>query len=155
MNIILWAFFQHNADRLLKLIEGVYRWLPLGTVVNNKVLVVHGGISDTTDLDLIRSLDRGKVNIRWFSLKYLKSYLLQIFHTNYTVHYPRYTSHPRISHFTSPRYAEHSVLYNEQFIRSVNVSNINFSIEFEYRFICIKIFDSIKNWERSRERELF
>lgn len=51
---------KHNAERLLKLIEGVYRWLPLGTIVNNRVLVVHGGIADTTDLDLIRSLDRGK-----------------------------------------------------------------------------------------------
>lgn len=53
---------QHNAERLLKLIEGVYRWLPLGTIINNRVLVVHGGISDTTDLDLIKSLDRGKVS---------------------------------------------------------------------------------------------
>lgn len=32
----------------------------MGTIVNNRVLVVHGGISDSTDLDLIRSLDRGK-----------------------------------------------------------------------------------------------
>lgn len=54
-------FLQHNAERLLKLIDEVYRWLPLGTIVNNGVLVVHGGISDSTDLDLIRSLDRGKV----------------------------------------------------------------------------------------------
>lgn len=38
----------------------MYRWLPLGTIVNNRVLVVHGGISDSTDLDLIRSLDRSK-----------------------------------------------------------------------------------------------
>lgn len=53
--------FQHNAERLLRLIERVYRWLPLGTVVNNKVLVVHGGISDTTDLDWVRNLDRQKV----------------------------------------------------------------------------------------------
>jgi serine/threonine-protein phosphatase with EF-hand domain len=53
---------QRNSEKLLKLIEGVYRWLPLGTIVNNKVLIVHGGISDTTDLDLIRSLDRGKVS---------------------------------------------------------------------------------------------
>lgn len=53
---------QHNAERLLKLIDEVYRWLPLGTIVNNRVLVVHGGISDSTDLDLIRSLDRGKVS---------------------------------------------------------------------------------------------
>lgn len=54
---------QHNAERLLKLIDEVYRWLPLGTIVNNRVLVVHGGISDSTDLDLIRSLDRGKVSV--------------------------------------------------------------------------------------------
>lgn len=54
---------QHNAERLLKLIDEVYRWLPLGTIVNNGVLVVHGGISDSTDLDLIRSLDRGKVRV--------------------------------------------------------------------------------------------
>ncbi|KRT80131.1 HLH domain-containing protein [Oryctes borbonicus] len=52
--------YRNNSEKLLKLIEGVYRWLPLGTIVNNKVLIVHGGISDTTDLDLIKSLDRGK-----------------------------------------------------------------------------------------------
>lgn len=56
----LWIL-QHNAERLLKLIEGVYRWLPLGTIINNRVFVVHGGISDTTDLDMIRSLERDKV----------------------------------------------------------------------------------------------
>ncbi|KAJ8978307.1 hypothetical protein NQ317_008179 [Molorchus minor] len=49
-----------NSEKLLKLIEGVYRYLPLGTIVNNKVLIVHGGISDSTDLEMIRSLDRGK-----------------------------------------------------------------------------------------------
>lgn len=53
---------QHNAERLLKLIEEIYRWLPLGTIVNNRVFVVHGGISDSTDLDLLKSLDRGKVS---------------------------------------------------------------------------------------------
>ncbi|XP_049810446.1 serine/threonine-protein phosphatase rdgC [Schistocerca nitens] len=52
--------YRQNADRLLKLIEVVYRSLPLGTVVNNKVLVVHGGISDITDLEWVRSLDRHK-----------------------------------------------------------------------------------------------
>ncbi|XP_033608123.1 serine/threonine-protein phosphatase rdgC [Cryptotermes secundus] len=52
--------YKHNAERLLRLIERVYRWLPLGTVVNNKVLVVHGGISDITDLDWVRNLDRHK-----------------------------------------------------------------------------------------------
>lgn len=48
----------------MKLIEEVYRWLPLGSIVNNRILIVHGGISDTTDLDLIKSLDRGKVSFR-------------------------------------------------------------------------------------------
>lgn len=43
------------------MIEDVYRWLPLGTIVNNRVFVVHGGISENTDLDIIRNLDRGKV----------------------------------------------------------------------------------------------
>lgn len=52
--------YTHNSEKLLKLIEEVYRWLPLGTIVNNRVLIVHGGISDTTNLDLIKSLDRGK-----------------------------------------------------------------------------------------------
>ncbi|XP_067004767.2 serine/threonine-protein phosphatase rdgC [Anabrus simplex] len=52
--------YKNNAERLLRLIEAVYRWLPLGTIVNNKVLVVHGGISDITDLDWVRSLDRHK-----------------------------------------------------------------------------------------------
>ncbi|CAH2000906.1 unnamed protein product [Acanthoscelides obtectus] len=52
--------YKKNHEKLLKLIEGVYRYLPLGTIINNKVLVVHGGISDSTDLEMIRSLDRGK-----------------------------------------------------------------------------------------------
>ncbi|KAL1116173.1 hypothetical protein AAG570_005668, partial [Ranatra chinensis] len=50
----------HNAERLLKLIEIVYRWLPLGTVINNKVLVVHGGISDSTDVNWIKRIERQK-----------------------------------------------------------------------------------------------
>ncbi|XP_072941598.1 serine/threonine-protein phosphatase rdgC [Epargyreus clarus] len=52
--------YRHNAERLLKLIENMYRWLPLGTIINNRVFVVHGGISDNTDLDMVRSLDRDK-----------------------------------------------------------------------------------------------
>ncbi|TMW50216.1 hypothetical protein DOY81_004717 [Sarcophaga bullata] len=52
--------YKRNSPKLLKLIDEVYRWLPLGTVINSRVLVVHGGISDTTNLDLIKSLDRGK-----------------------------------------------------------------------------------------------
>ncbi|XP_050671394.1 serine/threonine-protein phosphatase rdgC [Leptidea sinapis] len=52
--------YRHNAERLLKLVENVYRWLPLATIINNRVFVVHGGISDTTDLDMVKSLEREK-----------------------------------------------------------------------------------------------
>nr|XP_018916539.1 PREDICTED: serine/threonine-protein phosphatase rdgC [Bemisia tabaci] len=52
--------YKNNYERLLQLIELVYRWLPLGTLVNNKVLVVHGGISDITDLTLLKGLSRSK-----------------------------------------------------------------------------------------------
>lgn len=43
------------------MIETVYQYLPLGTLVNNEVLIVHGGISDITDLERIKSIDRRKV----------------------------------------------------------------------------------------------
>ncbi|CAH1719768.1 unnamed protein product [Chironomus riparius] len=52
--------YRHNADRLLKLIDQVYRHLPLGTLINNKIFVVHGGISENTDLNLIASVRRSK-----------------------------------------------------------------------------------------------
>ncbi|KAG8223778.1 hypothetical protein J437_LFUL001498 [Ladona fulva] len=52
--------YKQHADRLLVLIERLYRWLPLGTLIDNKVFVVHGGISDVTDLTVIRKAERQK-----------------------------------------------------------------------------------------------
>jgi serine/threonine-protein phosphatase with EF-hand domain len=52
--------YKHNAERLLKLIDQVYRHLPLATLINNKIFVVHGGISDSTNLDLLNSVRRSK-----------------------------------------------------------------------------------------------
>lgn len=66
---MIWCH-QHNADRLLKLIEAVYRWLPLGTLVNNKVLIVHGGISDATDIQWLKTIDRHKVSFYFYSVQY-------------------------------------------------------------------------------------
>uniref|UniRef100_A0A1A9Z5T7 Serine/threonine-protein phosphatase with EF-hands n=1 Tax=Glossina pallidipes TaxID=7398 RepID=A0A1A9Z5T7_GLOPL len=54
------AKYQNNSERILKLIDEVYRWLPLGSVIDDRVLVVHGGISDQTDLNIIKKLDRSK-----------------------------------------------------------------------------------------------
>lgn len=53
--------YRNNSEKLLKLIDQVFRHLPLGTLINNKIFVVHGGISETTDLNLIASVRRSKV----------------------------------------------------------------------------------------------
>ncbi|KAK8748422.1 hypothetical protein OTU49_016134, partial [Cherax quadricarinatus] len=49
-----------HGPRILRLLEEVYRWLPLVTVIDNKVMVVHGGISSDTDLSYITNIDRSK-----------------------------------------------------------------------------------------------
>ncbi|XP_042228027.1 serine/threonine-protein phosphatase with EF-hands 2-like [Homarus americanus] len=49
-----------HGPRILRLLEEVYRWLPLSTVINNKVMVVHGGISLDIDLKTISNIDRSK-----------------------------------------------------------------------------------------------
>ncbi|KAF4533350.1 hypothetical protein B566_EDAN002747 [Ephemera danica] len=51
-----------QAERLLRQIERLYRALPLGSVVDGKVLVVHGGISEKTDFNLLWTLDRFKLS---------------------------------------------------------------------------------------------
>eukprot|EP00063_Salmo_salar_P027253 XP_014002088.1 PREDICTED: serine/threonine-protein phosphatase with EF-hands 2-like [Salmo salar] len=50
----------HGRDILL-LIQDVFSLLPIATVIDNKVLIVHGGISDMTDLDFLSSIERHKV----------------------------------------------------------------------------------------------
>uniref|UniRef100_A0A669QLX5 Serine/threonine-protein phosphatase n=1 Tax=Phasianus colchicus TaxID=9054 RepID=A0A669QLX5_PHACC len=58
---VLKKYKVHGMTILYHLRE-IFSWLPLATVVNNKVLIVHGGISDTTDLDLLKLLERNKVS---------------------------------------------------------------------------------------------
>lgn len=52
---------QLHGKRILKLLQKIFSWLPLATVIDQRVLIVHGGISDTTDLALIGRIDRHKV----------------------------------------------------------------------------------------------
>ena len=49
------------ANRISKGFEGVFRVLPLVTVVDNSVLICHGGVSDITDLQYINEIPRHKV----------------------------------------------------------------------------------------------
>uniref|UniRef100_A0A8C3LKR5 Serine/threonine-protein phosphatase n=1 Tax=Chrysolophus pictus TaxID=9089 RepID=A0A8C3LKR5_CHRPC len=57
---VLKKYKVHGMTILYHLRE-IFSWLPLATLVNNKVLIVHGGISDTTDLDSLKLLERNKV----------------------------------------------------------------------------------------------
>ncbi|XP_078415704.1 serine/threonine-protein phosphatase with EF-hands 1 isoform X1 [Cetorhinus maximus] len=50
--------YKLHGKKILHLIQDVFSWLPLATIIDSKVLVVHGGISDTTDLDFLASIDR-------------------------------------------------------------------------------------------------
>ncbi|XP_053303601.1 serine/threonine-protein phosphatase with EF-hands 2 [Pleuronectes platessa] len=52
--------YRVHGKKILKLVKKIFSWLPLATVIDHKVLVVHGGISDTTDLDMIARVDRHK-----------------------------------------------------------------------------------------------
>ncbi|XP_037536168.1 serine/threonine-protein phosphatase with EF-hands 2 [Nematolebias whitei] len=50
--------YKIHGKRILKLLQKIFSWLPLATVIDQKVLVLHGGISDTTDLSVLARVDR-------------------------------------------------------------------------------------------------
>ncbi|XP_039658573.1 serine/threonine-protein phosphatase with EF-hands 2 [Perca fluviatilis] len=50
--------YKMHGKRILKLLQEIFSWLPLATVIDQKVLVIHGGISDTTDLSVLARVDR-------------------------------------------------------------------------------------------------
>uniref|UniRef100_A0AAQ6ISC1 Serine/threonine-protein phosphatase n=1 Tax=Anabas testudineus TaxID=64144 RepID=A0AAQ6ISC1_ANATE len=53
--------YKMHGKRILKLLQKIFSWLPLVTVIDQKVLVLHGGISDTTDLSVLARVDRHNV----------------------------------------------------------------------------------------------
>lgn len=55
---------QMHGKRILKLLQKIFSWLPLATVIDQKVLVLHGGISDLTDLSVLAKLDRHNVRMQ-------------------------------------------------------------------------------------------
>ncbi|XP_078512279.1 serine/threonine-protein phosphatase with EF-hands 1 [Lissotriton helveticus] len=52
--------YKSHGRKVLQNLQDIYSWLPLASVIDNKVLVIHGGISDTTDLEFLASLERDK-----------------------------------------------------------------------------------------------
>ncbi|XP_057628320.1 serine/threonine-protein phosphatase with EF-hands 2 [Chionomys nivalis] len=53
--------YKIHGKKILKMLQDVFCWLPLATLVDEKVLVLHGGVSDRTDLDLLAKLNRHKI----------------------------------------------------------------------------------------------
>ncbi|KGL86482.1 Serine/threonine-protein phosphatase with EF-hands 1, partial [Charadrius vociferus] len=56
--------YKDHGKQILCLLRDVFSWLPLATIIDSKVLILHGGISDTTDLDFLNALERNKVRDR-------------------------------------------------------------------------------------------
>ncbi|XP_076193556.1 serine/threonine-protein phosphatase with EF-hands 2 [Aptenodytes patagonicus] len=52
--------YKVHGKKILKMIQNVFCWLPLATLIDQKVLIIHGGISDTTDLDMLEKIHRNK-----------------------------------------------------------------------------------------------
>ncbi|KER27046.1 hypothetical protein T265_13874, partial [Opisthorchis viverrini] len=51
-----------QAGPIVKCFTDLFRYLPLATIINDKMLVTHGGISSEMDLTVLKSLDRTAVN---------------------------------------------------------------------------------------------
>lgn len=52
--------YKTHAAKILRAAEDLYAWLPLATIIDNKIFVVHGGVSDNTNLKDIAAIDRHK-----------------------------------------------------------------------------------------------
>ncbi|KAM9577337.1 serine/threonine-protein phosphatase with EF-hands 1 [Trichechus inunguis] len=48
-------------NEILKILEDVYTWLPIATIVDNDILIIHGGLSESTDLNLLHRIERNKM----------------------------------------------------------------------------------------------
>lgn len=53
--------YKIHGKKILQVLEELYSWLPIGTIIDNEILVIHGGISESTDLNLLHRIERNKM----------------------------------------------------------------------------------------------
>ncbi|XP_011608508.1 serine/threonine-protein phosphatase with EF-hands 1 isoform X3 [Takifugu rubripes] len=53
--------YKIHGCEILQLFQDVFSLLPIATIIDGKILIVHGGISDQTDLDFLSILERHKI----------------------------------------------------------------------------------------------
>ncbi|XP_031814774.1 serine/threonine-protein phosphatase with EF-hands 1 isoform X3 [Sarcophilus harrisii] len=90
---IMQKYKQHGA-KILHLLEEVYTWLPIGTLIDKKVLVIHGGIADNTDLTVLEQMKRNRI-ITVFSA------------SNYYEEGSNRGAYLKLSHDTTPRFFQY------------------------------------------------
>ncbi|XP_075193583.1 serine/threonine-protein phosphatase with EF-hands 2 [Anomaloglossus baeobatrachus] len=52
--------YKFHGKKILKMLQNVFSWLPLATIIDQKVLVTHGGVSDSTNLEMLSKIERHK-----------------------------------------------------------------------------------------------
>ncbi|KFO24983.1 Serine/threonine-protein phosphatase with EF-hands 1 [Fukomys damarensis] len=55
------SYLQLHGKKILQTLEDFYTWLPIGAIIDNETLVIHGGISESTDLKLLHRIERNKM----------------------------------------------------------------------------------------------
>jgi serine/threonine-protein phosphatase with EF-hand domain len=53
--------YKDSSSALIHLLDDIFAWFPLATVVDRDIFISHGGISDKTDIDFLQRLPRQKV----------------------------------------------------------------------------------------------
>ncbi|XP_028729094.1 serine/threonine-protein phosphatase with EF-hands 1 [Peromyscus leucopus] len=53
--------YKLHGRKILQILEEVYTWLPIGTIIDDEILIIHGGVSESTDLNTLHCLQRNKM----------------------------------------------------------------------------------------------